>query len=246
MRSLFDSVVFIGFGAVLIQCTAIFLISHKNLVVMDKKNIIRLAENHMLSVLGKDSSGHDPDHSYCVRDLCLRIAQIENADPFIVELSALLHDTCDWKLSAEGSIAVYAWLADNNVPDPYRSRIVRVVDEVSFKGASVDTRPSTIEGMVVQDADRLDAIGARGIARCFAYSGFKARPIYDQKIVPVAHASFEDYKAGRGTAINHFYEKLLLLKDLMNTNAAREIAVGRHEFILQYLDRFFKERKIEL
>ncbi len=118
---------------------------------------------------------------------------------------------------------------------------MEIVETLSYKGASVKTDMRTIEGKVVQDADRLDAIGAIGIARAFAYGGSRKRQMYDPEVKPQMHKTYEQYKNDRGTTINHFYEKLLLLKDRMNTETARKIANSRHKFMEEYLDEFYKE-----
>jgi uncharacterized protein len=119
--------------------------------------------------------------------------------------------------------------------------VCRIIANVSFKGAGVDCRMESLEGMIVQDADRLDALGAIGIARTFAYGGFKGQPLYDPEIRPEYHRNFEEYKKSQGSTINHFYEKLLLLKDQMNTATARQIAESRTEFMMSFLNRFHEE-----
>lgn len=130
-----------------------------------------------------------------------------------------------------------------NVKEDAVSQVVEIIKDISFKGARVETPMKTIEGMVVQDADRLDAIGAIGIGRAFAYGGHKGREMYNPGIEPVMDQSFQQYKNNKGPTINHFYEKLLLLKDLMNTETAKEMAEDRHHFMEQFLDKFFKEWK---
>jgi uncharacterized protein len=133
------------------------------------------------------------------------------------------------------------WLEKMNVEESIISHVCEIMKEMSFKGAGVKTSMSTKEGMVVQDADRLDAIGAIGIARAFACGGHLGREIYNPDIKPELHDSFEKYKKKTGHTLNHFYEKLLLLKDLMNTKTAKKIAEERHRFMEQFLDRFYKE-----
>ena len=130
-----------------------------------------------------------------------------------------------------------------NVEEKTISHVCEIIKDISFKGAGVKTKMKTKEGMIVQDADRLDAIGAIGIARCFAYGGWKGAEIYNPKLKPKLHKTFEDYKNAKSTSINHFYEKLLLLKDLMNTKTAKKIAEKRHRFMKQYLNEFFEEWK---
>lgn len=192
-----------------------------------------------------ESGGHDWWHIYRVWQLSKRIAESENADIFVVELAALLHDVADWKYNdgdeyAGGKAARYI-LSEYSLSDQITDHVVEIIDTLSFKGAGVDTTMKTIEGKIVQDADRLDAIGAIGIARTFAYGGMKGRGIYDPEIKPFLHDSFETYKKSDSPTINHFYEKLLLLKDRMNTQTAREIAIERHQFMEQFLSQFFRE-----
>jgi len=189
-----------------------------------------------------EGSGHDWWHIYRVRKMALKIAKMEGGDLFLIEMSALLHDVDDWKLTDnnQGS-RITPWLNQLKIPDRETSLIEKITKEVSFKGAGVETKPSSIEAKIVQDADRLDAIGAIGIARAFAYGGNKKRLIYDPNKTPELHNSFDEYKKGEGHTINHFYEKLLLLKDRLNTETAKKIATNRHEYMEQFLERFFEE-----
>ena len=163
----------------------------------------------------------------------------------IVELSALLHDIADWKFhdgdDSKGPKLAEQFLLENQVERGVIAPVIEIVASISYKGAGVATPMRTLEGKVVQDADRLDAIGAMGIARTFAYGGHKNRLIYHPDEKPVMHQSFEDYKKNTGHTINHFYEKLLLLKDRMNTASAKRIAEGRHEFMQMYLNQFYEE-----
>ncbi|MCB8963612.1 MAG: HD domain-containing protein [Bacteroidales bacterium] len=193
-----------------------------------------------------DSTGHDWWHIYRVVRLALRIGKEENANLELVEIASLLHDLDDWKLSADSGNYPNArnLLKENNFDQHTIDRVIEIVEQVSFKGAGVDTTPRCIEAKVVQDADRLDAIGAIGIARTFAYGGAKGRAIYTPDVKPQMHQSFEEYKKSGGHTINHFYEKLLLLKDRMNTETAKEIATERHKFMQLFLDQFYKEWNI--
>ncbi len=194
-----------------------------------------------------EGSGHDWWHVHRVWKMAGHIGRPENADMLVVSLAALLHDIADWKFhdgdDTVGPRVAADMLAKHRVPPAIRDRVTAIVAEVSFKGAGVPSIPSTLEGKIVQDADRLDAIGAIGIARAFAYGGHKGRALYDPGIAPVMHSSKEAYSQSQSPTINHFYEKLLLLKDLMNTHTARTIAKGRHRFMEEYLDRFHKERE---
>jgi len=163
----------------------------------------------------------------------------------VVQLAALLHDIADYKFHGGDDILgpqlAEKWLKKMQVEKGIISHVCEIIKEISFKGARVKSKMKTKEGMIVQDADRLDAMGAVGIARCFATGAKLNREIYNPKIKPKLHKSFEEYKKARSTSINHFYEKLLLLKDLMNTKTAKKIAKERHKFMKQFLDRFFKE-----
>ena len=212
---------------------------------MIEEAILKQTEEHIKNKLSGESTGHDWWHIYRVRKIAIHIGSHENADLFVVQLAALLHDISDWKFNDgdfdAGPKLAGEWLEKLQVGEEIISHVREIIKGVSFKGAGVKTKMSTLEGMVVQDADRLDALGAIGIARAFAYGGHKNREIYNPRISPEWHGSFEEYKNGSGPTINHFYEKLLLLKDLMNTETAMKIAVERHSYMEQFLDRFFKE-----
>jgi uncharacterized protein len=192
-----------------------------------------------------DASGHDWQHVYRVWKMALYLSEKENANNFEVQLAALLHDLDDWKLvdneNHSGVSIAKDWLIEQQVGEKVTSQICKIIEDLSFKGAGVSTRMSSIEGKVVQDADRLDAIGAIGIARAFAYGGYKNREMYNPEIKPVLHQSFDDYKKKQSTTINHFHEKLLLLKDLMNTETAKKIALKRHKFLENFLKQFEAE-----
>ena len=215
-------------------------------MIMDKEFIIKQTAEFVRKHLGKEATGHDWWHTYRVWKLALRIAKEEkNVDLFVVQLAALLHDIADWKFYA-GDILVgpklaKKWLRKLRVEEDIVSHVCEIVKEISFKGAKVKSKIRTREGMIVQDADRLDAIGAIGIARCFATGAKLNREIYNPEVKPKLHKTFKEYKRAKSTSINHFYEKLLLLKNLMNTKTAKNIAEERHKFMKQFLNRFFKE-----
>lgn len=212
---------------------------------MNEEAILKQTEEHIKNKLSGEGSGHDWWHVYRVWKNAIHIGKHENVDLFVVQLAALLHDISDWKFNEGdddvGPKLAREWLQKLQVEERVISHICKIIKEMSFKGAGVKTRMFTKEGMVVQDADRLDAIGAIGIARTFAYGGYKGREIYNPNIKPELHDSFEKYKSGTGPTINHFYEKLLLLKDLMNTKTAKKIAEERHKFMEHFLDRFYNE-----
>ena len=195
--------------------------------------------------LAGEGSGHDWWHIYRVWNLAKNIAGQEGANLMVVELSALLHDIADWKFhNGDDSIGpklAEQFLVENQVERRVIDPVIEIITSISYKGAGVPTPMKTLEGKVVQDAERLDAIGALGIARTFAYGGYKNRLIYHPEEKPVLHQSFDDYKKNQGHTINHFYEKLLLLKDRMNTASGKRLAEARHQFMQAYLDQFYKE-----
>jgi uncharacterized protein len=192
-----------------------------------------------------DFSGHDWWHIYRVWKMSLYLAIKENANSFVVQLAALLHDIDDWKLSEKteplNTNSAKDWLYSQKIEEKTVLHVCEIIGELSFKGAGVPTPMSSIEGEVVQDADRLDAIGAIGIARAFYYGGNRKREMYNPDIKPVMHQSFDEYKINQSTTINHFYEKLLLLKDMMNTDSAKKMAKKRHLFLEEYLQEFLSE-----
>lgn len=212
---------------------------------MNKKQIIANTEEFVKGKLLGEGSGHDWWHIKRVWDLAKNIAKEENADMFVVELGALLHDIADWKFcdgdEPVGPRIAGEWLISQDVDDEIVKIVKEAIEDVSFKGAGVVKKNRSKEGEVIQDADRLDAIGAMGIARCFAYGGHKGREIYNPEIKPVMHQTSEEYKKNSGPSVNHFYEKLLLLKNLMNTKTAKKIAESRHKFMEKYLEEFFAE-----
>lgn len=195
----------------------------------------------------KSEGSHDWFHIDRVRKLALLLADKEGGDPFLIEMAALLHDLDDWKLNENSrNSSVAEWLESLDLDQKSVERITMIIEEVSFRGAGVPTPCSSVESRIVQDADRLDAIGAIGIARVFAYGGSKGHPLHRPGIGPLYHGSFHAYQTYKGTSINHFYEKLLLLKDRLNTPTAITIAEGRHRFMLEFLEHFFRECEQEI
>jgi uncharacterized protein len=212
--------------------------------MMSPPDLIDRTANHVTAALSGDSTGHDWWHVYRVWKMAQRIGQAEKADLLVVELAALLHDIADWKLhdgdSTVGPRTAGEWLDSLGVDRNVIEHVCQIIANISFKGAGVEQPPLSLEGKVVQDADRLDAMGAIGIARAFAYWGAKGQAIYDPAVKPTEHRTAEAYLKG-GTTINHFYEKLLLLRDRMNTATGRAMARKRHRFMEDYLRRFYEE-----
>lgn len=209
--------------------------------------IIEKAKLYIEKLMKSDCGGHDVSHSHRVYRTALRLAAEENADAFTVGLAALLHDADDVKLfpeTHETKANAVSFMRSCGIEDSFIDSVCRIIDEVSFKGAD-SVVPSTVEGKCVQDADRLDAIGAIGVGRAFAYGGSRGRAMYDPKVSPKVGMSEKEYRASDSTTINHFYEKLLLLKDLMNTSAAKRIAEERTKFMQSFLDEFLLEWKGE-
>ena len=189
--------------------------------------------------------GHDWFHIERVLNNAKLIAKTEDADDFIVQLGALLHDVADSKFhngdESVGPKIAADFLESQQVSTEVIDHVVKIIQNISFKGGNIEQKFHSAELDIVQDADRLDAIGAIGIARTFNYGGFKNRAIYDPEIEPKLNMTKEQYKASNAPTINHFYEKLLLLKDRMNTKTGAEIAQKRHEFMEQFLDQFYAE-----
>ncbi|MBH0173243.1 HD domain-containing protein [Fictibacillus sp. 23RED33] len=208
-----------------------------------KEKMIEQTETFVKDKLRDESSGHDWYHIYRVKNLALNIAEKEGADHFVCVMAALLHDIADEKIAEteeEGLKEVKQWLESISVEKAYITHIMTIISTMSFKGGSGKEMES-IEGKVVQDADRLDAIGAIGIGRTFAYSGAKGQLMYDPAIPVRETMTKEQYRNERSTAINHFYEKLLKLKHGMNTPYAKKLADDRHAFLENFLEQFFEE-----
>ncbi|MBI4437346.1 HD domain-containing protein [Candidatus Uhrbacteria bacterium] len=210
----------------------------------DQQALIESVAQDVRARMAGDSS-HDWWHILRVWNMAKHLCGVEKADTFMVELGALLHDVADWKFhegdEAVGPRVASEILTEHHVESRVIEHISEIISTISFKGAGVATPMRTLEGQIVQDADRLDAIGAIGIARTFAYGGAKNRTMYDPDHKPTLHQTKEEYFHNNGATINHFYEKLLLLKDRMNTDAAKAIAQGRHQFMETYLQEFLNE-----
>jgi len=195
--------------------------------------------------LSGEASGHDYWHVYRVWKNAVAIGREEGADLHIVQLAALLHDIADYKLNGGdhdiGPQKARAWLESQHVDTDSIEHIIEIMRGLDFKGANTTTAMRTLEGRVVYDADKLDAIGAIGIARAFAYGGTKGRVLHDPNAPPLLHASFEEYKNAKGTTINHFYEKLLLLHDRMLTDAGKRMAKERHAYMDGFVSKFLSE-----
>ena len=208
-------------------------------------DIITKTISFVRQTLENAEGGHDWFHIERVWKNAKLISTKEACDLELVELAALLHDIADSKFHGGdeeiGPKTAAAWLRSQNYPQERADRITSIIRAISFKGGKNEHKDRSIEFKVVQDADRLDAIGAIGIARTFNYGGFKNRPLYNPEIPANLNLSKEEYKNNPGPTINHFYEKLLLLKDLMNTATGRRIAQERHEFMETFLSQFFQE-----
>ncbi|MDD5290348.1 MAG: HD domain-containing protein [Patescibacteria group bacterium] len=211
----------------------------------EQQKIIKKVANEVKQKLEGEESGHDWWHIVRVWNMAKHIGKIEDADMIIVELAALLHDIADWKFydgdDTIGPQIARRILEKYSVPAKIIDCVCDIIADMSFKGAGVKTEMKTLEGEIVQDSDRLDAIGAIGIARTFSYGGHENRPIHDPAQKPIMHQTKEDYFKSGSPTIKHFYEKLLLLKNRMNTKTAKKLAEGRHRFMEEYLDKFFQE-----
>lgn len=211
-------------------------------IIMDEE-LFKEALEYIKEKFENDYSGHDYYHSIRVYNLATCICKNEKADLEIVQLSALLHDVDDYKLF-DGNVGDYSnakiFLRNNKISENKIKDICDIISSISFKGT--DTKvPKSKEGKIVQDADRLDAIGAIGIARAFSYGGNKSRIMHIPNEKPHYNMNFEQYSTYKGTTINHFYEKLLKLKDLMNTETAKNMAQARHKYMESFLREFFNE-----
>lgn len=212
---------------------------------LKQQKIIQKISNEVKSKLEGEGSGHDWWHIVRVWNMAKHVGKKEKADMFVVELAALLHDIADWKAyggdTSVGPKVAREILEKYPVTDSVIDHVCEIIAKISFKGANVKAEMKTLEGKVVQDSDRLDALGAIGIARTFSYGGNKNRLMYDPNKKPTLHKSKKKFIKNDGSSINHFYEKLLLLKDRINTKTAKKIAQSRHRFVEEYLKRFLQE-----
>ncbi len=212
---------------------------------MDQQIVILKTIDFVKETLENAEGGHDWWHIYRVWQLSKHIAETELANLFVVELGALLHDIADSKFhngnEELGSDIASEFLNSLNIEHSVVEHVVKIIENISFKGGKEVQKFKSKELNIVQDADRLDAIGAIGIARTFNYGGFKGREIYNPDIKPNLNMTKEEYKNSTAPTINHFYEKLLLLKDIMNTETGKRLAEHRHRFMEQYLEEFYNE-----
>jgi len=217
---------------------------------MPNKNLIERTIGFVKKELEHAEGGHDWFHIERVYRNALLIAKTEEVDTTIVSLGALLHDIADSKFhngdESIGPKIAREWLENQNTGEEVIQHVIQIIDNISFKGGNLEQKFRSPELDVVQDADRLDAIGAIGIARTFNYGGFKDMKIYDPSIPPKMGMTKEEYKKSKAPTINHFYEKLLLLKDRMNTQTGRRLAEKRHVYMEEFLDQFYKEWKGEV
>ena len=214
---------------------------------MSKKEIIIEATKVFVKATLKGAeAGHDWFHTLRVYNNARLIAKSESVNLYIVTLGALLHDIADSKFhngdDTVGPRVARKFLLQHNVDSFVIDSVIDIINNISFnKSLETNNKPNSIELDVVQDADRLDAIGAIGIARCFNYGGFKNRKLFDPSIKPNLKMSKKEYKNSKAPTINHFYEKLLLLSNKMNTKTGKKIAKERHQFMTEYLDQFHAE-----
>lgn len=210
-----------------------------------RQEILENTRNFVKKELQNAEGGHDWSHIERVVRNSRAIASVEGANSFIVELGALLHDIADSKFhdgdETVGPVVARRFLEQQGLEEAIIQHVEQIIRFISFKGGTENSGFSSPEFFVVQDADRLDALGAIGIARAFNYGGFKNRPLYDPTVPPKKKMSREEYKKSTAPTINHFYEKLFLLKDRMNTRKGREMAEHRHEFMQEFLKEFYKE-----
>ncbi|MFF3022569.1 HD domain-containing protein [Gottfriedia sp. NPDC057948] len=210
---------------------------------MNQQEIILQLENYVRNLHQGDSSGHDWHHIDRVRNLAVHIAKKENANQFIVECAALVHDVIDDKLHDDleaQKIQLESILNELLNSNEVVKAILYIVENISYKGGN-GVIPTSLEGKIVQDADRLDAIGAIGVARTFAYGGKKGRSMFNPEFKIRDNMTIEEYRSDKSSSLHHFYEKILKLKDLMNTKTALEMAEERHLFVEKFIDEFMKE-----
>lgn len=223
--------------------------------------IVEKTKEFVKEKLKHAESGHDFYHIQRVWKNSIKIAKAEQLlnqensssekyiNMLVVELAALLHDIADHKFhngdDKIGPQVAKDFLSSINLEDDIIEAVCEIIATISFKGSTEKNQMKTIEGKIVQDSDRLDALGAIGIARAFTYGGFKNRILYDPEEKPNMNMDWQQYKNNKGTTINHFYEKLLLITDRMNTKAGKEMAEKRHNFMVEYLNNFLEEWNAE-
>lgn len=209
------------------------------------KSIIDHTISFVKQQLEGAEGGHDWFHIERVYNNALLIAKGEDCNLLVVQLGALLHDVADSKFhngdETVGPKVAWEFLEKENVPEDIIMHVVNIIENISFKGGNFEKKFHSKELDIVQDADRLDAIGAIGIARAFNYGGFKNRALYDPAIKPQLNMTKEEYKASTAPTITHFYEKLLLLKDRFNTETGKKIALKRHQYMEDFLSQFYAE-----
>lgn len=215
-----------------------------------QNGIIEKTEVYVRETLSGDTTGHDWWHTERVCNTALHIAEEEaksgvRVDFLVVRLAALLHDIADWKFDGNdelaGSKKAISWLTSLNIDKNIAAHVCDIIEEISFKGVGVSDGVSTLESAIVQDADRLDALGAVGVARCFATGSKLGNIIHNPATPPAIHKTVEEYKKLRSTSINHFYEKLFLLKDRMKTNTGKRLAEKRHKYMEEFIEQFLLE-----
>lgn len=215
---------------------------------MNYKILINTIKTLVQSEFKEEATGHDWHHIERVYNTACFLQSKEGGNLSVIELAALLHDISDHKFNGgklnEGGKIAYQLLIENGCDETTAIEVKQIVDSVSFKGANVQDNVTSLEAQIVQDADRLDAIGAIGIARAFAFGGNRNRPIYEPSSNPTLHTTFEEYSRSKSHTINHFYEKLLLLKDRLHTKTAIEIGKERHLFMEDFLNQFYNEWNI--
>jgi uncharacterized protein len=212
---------------------------------MNKNAIVDETAKFVQKSLKGEETGHDWWHSLRVWKMAKHIADGEKVDSYVIELASLLHDIDDYKFAKHNTnlehVSASKWLEQIKVDKVTIDQVVKIINETEYTG-SKDTQPATTtEGKIVQDADRLDAMGAIGIARTFAYGGKVKRPIHDPKYQPRKNQNSKNYRLNKGTSIGHFYEKLLLIGDMMNTKTAKRISKKRERFLQKYLVAFYDE-----
>lgn len=211
---------------------------------MNEEQIVKKIASYVQEKMTGEGSGHDWWHIVRVRNLAEKLARAEGGNAFICQLAALVHDLADDKLVADEQEAlqeVRRLLVQYGCTAQVTEEVMVIIQGMSYKGGHNNQVQLSLEGQIVQDADRLDALGAIGIARTMAYSGHHNRVIHDPHLQAREQMTLEEYRSAGGSAITHFYEKLLKLKDLMNTETGRQLAQGRHDFLELYLEQFYQE-----